>query len=156
MTKLMTILFDLSFFTCTGQTSKSKDEDGLLKKILIDPSPQEIEEILSDLRKQDLSPKSVVIHDSILLSNGNSLYILSHKVESKIHYGAVIIPQHNDIKKLPVIVFATGGDGMHKEFDISRDFNHPAARFPSFLGEGFDTKFIVIIPSFRRSAEHTS
>ena len=45
--------------------------------------------------------------------------------------------------------FATGGDGMHTEFNISQDFNHAAALFPSFMGEGFDNKFIVVIPSFR-------
>jgi dipeptidyl aminopeptidase/acylaminoacyl peptidase len=55
----------------------------------------------------------------------------------------------NTARKLPVIVFATGGDGMHKEFNISEDFNHAAAQFPSFLGEAFDDKFIVSIPSFR-------
>ena len=138
-----------SFVCCIGQTSKSKDEESLIKKILIDPSPQEIKEVLFDLRKQDLSPKGVVIHDSIVLSNTNRLYILSHEVEGNKHYGAVIIPDHDDIKKLPVIVFATGGDGMHTEFDISQSFNHHAAQFPSFLGEGLDKKFIVVIPSFR-------
>lgn len=149
MTRLMVILLALSTFTCTGQTSKSKDEESLIRKILIDPSPQEIKEILSDLRKQDLSPKGVVIHDSILLSNSNKLYILSHKVEGLAHYGAVIIPTNSNGKKLPVIVFATGGDGMHKEFDISQDFNHSTVQFPSFLGEGFDNKFIIAVPSFR-------
>lgn len=145
----MVILFALSAFTCTGQTSKRNNEEGLIRKILIDPSHQEIKEILSDLRKQDLYPREVVIHDSILLSNSNKLYILSHQVEGLTHYGAVIIPANRNGKKLPVIVFATGGDGFHKEFDISQDFNHPAAQFPSFLGEEFDDKFIVVIPSFR-------
>lgn len=145
----MVILLALSALTCTGQTSKSKDEESLIRKILIEPSPQEIKEILYELRKQDLSPKAVIIHDSILLSNSNKLYILSHQVEGLTHYGAVIIPANSNDKKLPIIVFATGGDGMHKEFDISHDFNHSAVQFPSFLGEEFDDKFIVAIPSFR-------
>lgn len=149
MKKLTVILLALSSLTCTGQTSKSKDEEGLIRKILIDPSSQEIKEILSDLRKQDLSPKGVVIHDSILLSNSNKLYVLSHRVEGLTHYGAVIIPANSHGKKLPLIVFATGGDGMHKEFDISQDFNHASAQFPGLLGEEFDRKFIVVIPSFR-------
>lgn len=149
MTRLMVILYALSFFTCMGQTSKSCDEDSLIRKILIGPSPREIREILYDLRKQDLSPKEVVFHDSLLLSNSNKLYILSHKVEGLTHFGAVIIPANSNGKKLPVIVFATGGDGMHKEFDIIQDFNHPAVQFPSMLGEELDNKFIVAIPSFR-------
>lgn len=149
MKKLLAILFALSAITCTGQTSKSKDEESLIRNLLIDPSPHEISEILFDLRKQDLTPREVVIHDSILLSNSNNLYILSHKVEGLTHYGAVIIPANSNEKKLPIIVFATGGDGMHKEFDISQDFNHPAVQFPSFLGEEYDNKFIILIPSFR-------
>lgn len=149
MIKLMVILFAVSPFMGVAQTSKSKDEESLIKKILIDPSPQEIKDVLFDLRRQDLSTKDVVLHDSIILSNTNRLYILSHKVEDNRHYGAVIIPSRSDIKKLPVIVMATGGDGIHIEFNISQDFNHPAAQFPSFLGERLDTKFMVVIPSFR-------
>lgn len=149
MKRLMVILFALSFFTCAAQTSKSSDEEVLLKKILIDPTPQEIKEIVSDLRRQDLSPRDIVIHDSVLLSNSNTLYVLSHKVEGLTHYGAVIFPKKSGVQKLPLIVFATGGDGMHKQFDISQDFNQPAVQFPNFLGEGFDDKFIIVIPSFR-------
>lgn len=149
MKRLMVILYAFTYFTCTGQPSKSADEESLIKRILIEPSPQETKTILSDLRKQDLSPREVVIHDSILLSNSNRLYILSHKIEGLTHYGAVIIPPKSSKKKLPVIVFATGGDGMHKQFDITQDFNHPAVQFPGFLGEGLDDKFIIVIPSFR-------
>ncbi len=149
MTRLMVILYAFSFSACIAQTSKSSGEEGLIRKILIDPCPQEIKEVLNDLRKQDLSPERVVIHDSTLLSNSNKLYILSHKIERLTHYGAVIIPANTGDKKLPIIVFATGGDGMHKEFDISQDFNHPAVQFPGFLGDKFDHKFIVVIPCFR-------
>lgn len=149
MKRLMVILFTLSYFTCVAQTSKSTNEETLLRKILMDPTPQEIKEILNDLRKEDLSPRDIVIHDSVLLSNSNTLYVLSHKVDGLTHYGAVIIPKKSKALKLPVIVFATGGDGMHKEFDISQDFNQTAVQFPNFLGEGFDDKFIIIIPSFR-------
>lgn len=149
MKKLTVILFALSSFTCIAQASKSKDEESLIAKILIDPSPREIKDVLVGLREQDLSPRDIVVHDTIVLSNTNKLYVLSHKVEGNIHYGAVIIPARSDIRKLPLIVFATGGDGMNTGFDVSQDFNHDAARFPSFLGEGFDNRFMVVIPSFR-------
>lgn len=149
MMRLMFILCALSFVICQAQISKNIDEEDLVNKVLIEPSPQEVEAILQHLRKQDLSPKDVIIHDAILLSNSNKLYVLSHKVEGLTHFGAIIIPAKNKGKKLPVIIFATGGDGMNKEFDISRDFNHSEAQFPSFLGEELDAKFIVVIPSFR-------
>ncbi|AUP80052.1 alpha/beta hydrolase family protein [Flavivirga eckloniae] len=149
MKKLILILFTLSAFISNGQIEKSKKEEDLIKKILTDPSSEEIQEVLFDLRKQDLSPKNVVIQDSMQLSNTNILYIISHEVNGSTHYGAVIIPNRDHLKKLPVIVFATGGDGMHNQFDITQDFNHNAAQFPSFLGEELDKEFIVVIPSFR-------
>lgn len=143
------IVFSLLTFICAGQTSDKANEESLITKVLADPSAQEIQEVLSELRKLDLTPRDVVVHDSVLLSNSNTLYIISHRVEGLIHYGAVIVPANSYTSKLPVIVFTTGGDGMHKEFDISQDFNHSAVQFPGFLGGGFDTKFIVAIPSFR-------
>jgi len=111
--------------------------------------PWEIEDVLTDLHAQDLSPKEVVINDSITLSNSNSLYVLSHKVGGHTHYGAIIVPPGSKHKKLPVIIFATGGDGMHSAFDISQDFNHAAVQFPHFLGDNLDEQFIVVIPGFR-------
>lgn len=149
MKNWMVILFVLSAVSGKAQLSKSKNEQGMIAKTLMDPSPQEVREILSDLRKQDLTPAEVVVHDSIQLSNSNNLYVLSHKVEGLTHYGAVIIPSDPRFRKLPVIVFAAGGDGMHKEFNISQDFNHAAVQFPDFLGGEMDKKFIIVIPSFR-------
>ena len=149
MTRLMVILFVLAFFTSAGQNSKDPNEEDVISRILMEPTPEEIDEVLSNVRRRDLTPKDVVVHDSILLSNSNTLYLLSHKIDERTHYGAVIIPANSIGKRLPIIVFATGGDGMHKEFNISQDFNQPAVQFPSFLGEEFDHKFIVVIPSFR-------
>jgi dipeptidyl aminopeptidase/acylaminoacyl peptidase len=149
MKNLMVIIFVLLSLSCTGQATKSNDDESMIRKVLMDPSPEEISEILSGLRKQDLTPVDVVVHDSIDLSNSNRLYILSHKVEGLTHYGAAIIPSDPKQTKLPVIVFATGGDGMHKEFDISQDFNHTAVQFPDFLGGELDKNFILVIPSFR-------
>lgn len=149
MKNSLLIVFSLFAFICIGQTSNKANEEHLITNVLAEPSAREIAEILSGLRKLNLAPREVVIHDSILLSNSNKLYVLSHTVEGLTHYGAVIVPANGNTGKLPVVVFATGGDGMHKEFDISQDFNHPAVQFPGFLGEDLDIKFIVVIPSFR-------
>ncbi len=149
MKRLPLILLILFALTCKGQPSQSKDEENLIRKILADPSPEEIEKVISGLREQNLSPHAVVVQDTIILSNANRLFILSHKVEGNDHYGAVIIPDRSDVKKLPVIVFATGGDGIHTQFDIQQDFNHKATQFPNFLGKDLDKEFVVVIPSFR-------
>ncbi|MEX0316275.1 MAG: alpha/beta hydrolase family protein [Allomuricauda sp.] len=147
--KTSLLLFALTLtIRLTGQTTNNTNDDRIAQ-VLAEPSDQEIAEVLSELRKQDLTPKEVVLHDSILLSNSNKLYILSHEAEGLTHYGAIVVPTKNKSNKLPVIVFATGGDGMSKEFNVDWDFNHAAAKFPSFLGEKLDDKFIVVIPSFR-------
>ncbi|MDN5202760.1 prolyl oligopeptidase family serine peptidase [Fulvivirgaceae bacterium BMA10] len=149
MNRLLVILFTLSSLTCLGQETKNNSEEILINKILADPSPREIKKVLSGLRKQNLSPRNVTIHDSIALSNANTLYILSHVVEGNKHYGAVIIPDHSKMKKMPVLILATGGDGMHTQFDITQDFNHSAAQFPNLIGSDLDNEFIIVIPSFR-------
>ena len=38
---------------------------------------------------------------------------------------------------------------MNKQFNPVTDFSHSAVQFPEFLGNGLDTAFIVVIPSFR-------
>ncbi len=147
---MKTILFALTtlcFVSSFGQSSQ--DEETRLKRILVDPSPAEISAVLTDLRQQDLSPKKVVVHDSIDLTNTNRLYVVSHQVEDRLHYGAIILPIRANRKHLPVIIFATGGDGMSTAFDITQDFNHGSAQFPSFLGKDLDTTAVVVIPSFR-------
>jgi len=149
MKNLILILFVISPFISLGQTSKNETEKALLNRVLVEPSAKEIRKALRNSRKLNLSPKEVVIHDSIVLSNTNRLYVLSHEVQGNTHYGAIIIPASNNIEKLPVIIFATGGDGMHTQFNIAQDFNHKAVQFPHFLGEGFDDSYMVVIPSFR-------
>ncbi|WP_422083367.1 alpha/beta hydrolase family protein [Ulvibacterium sp.] len=149
MYKIVIAVLLLHPIFCKGQKSKIDDKDTLLQKIISDPSQQEIDDTLFKLKQRDLSPKNVLIHDSIVLANTNTLYVLSHIVEDNTHYGAVIVPKRKDDLKLPIIIFATGGDGIHTEFDISTDFNHRAVQFPSFLGENLDEEFMVVIPSFR-------
>ncbi len=143
---MLPVLF--SFFFCAGQTSKDNEET-LLKKILVDPSAGEIRKVLAERRRLALSPKNIIVHDSIELLNSNRLYVLSHSIEGCRHYGAIVIPGRPDQRKLPVVIFATGGDGIHTRFDLTQDFNHKAARFPNFLGSDLDSNSIIVIPSFR-------
>lgn len=143
---LLTVIFPV---VCCGQATDKLDEEALIKRILAEPSPEEIKMIIKDLKKMNLSPQNVITHDSVILANGNQLYILSHVLKGKRHYGAVIVPGKVSIEKLPVMIMATGGDGVHTQFDITQDFNHHAVRFPQFLGPGLDDKFMVVIPSFR-------
>ncbi len=141
------LLFQSVF--CQEQKSNTNNEEILLQEILSDPSQEEIDDVLFNLRQKEISAKNITVHDSIVLENNNKLYVLSHIVEGNRHYGVVIFPEKVIDNKLPAVILATGGDGMHTKFDIANDFNHKATQFPNFLGNGLDQKFIVIIPSFR-------
>ena len=149
MNKLFVLLTVIFPVVCNGQATGSFDEEALMQRILAEPAPEEIKTIMKDLKKMNLSPKNVVLHDSVILANGNRLYILSHLLKGKRHYGAVIIPGKVSAEKIPVVIMATGGDGVHTQFDITQDFTHHAVRFPQFLGPALDDKFMVVIPSFR-------
>jgi dipeptidyl aminopeptidase/acylaminoacyl peptidase len=133
---------------CAGQLKTNTVNGDVIKKVLAEPTSDEISNVLAEMRRLDLKPKDITIHDTLTLTNSNQLFVISHTVEGQKHYGAIIIPQ-TTTKKLPVIILATGGDGMHKEFDITQDFNHAAIHFPAFLGGTLDKQFIVVIPSFR-------
>lgn len=148
MTRLLFFLLAIISIRSTAQESQTKDEV-ILANILSKPTVEEKDGLLSSLRQQDLSPEQILVHDSVPLTNGNTLFILSHAVMGNRHYGAVVLPDRKNTAKLPVVILATGGDGMHKNFDIASDFNHPAAQFPSFLGPSLDQEFVVVIPSFR-------
>src|SRR5262245_55433745 len=119
MKHLLTFLFVLLCICTFGQTS-NETEASLLKRILAEPSEQEINAVLAERRALDLSPKEVVVRDTTTLANGNRLYILSHRVEGRLHYGAVIVPTTSGRRKLPVVIFATGGDGMSTAFDFTQ------------------------------------
>ena len=151
MTMNKFLFLSLVFFPlfCCGQSANQPGEETLIQQILAKPSSGEIRKVRKYLRQMDLSPKEVFTHDSIVLSNGNRLYVLSHLSEGKRHYGAVIIPANSSFEKLPVMIMATGGDGMHTQFNIAQDFNHQVVQFPQFLGQPLDDTFIVVIPSFR-------
>ncbi len=145
MKKLLTLTFFLCSSYCLAQTSNEK----LISKTLIEPSAKEIKEILKELRQKNLSPSNVLIHDTILLENNNRTYILSHVTDGNRHYGAVVLPDKKNLRETPALIMATGGDGMHTQFDVAQDFSHEAVKFPEFLGGNFDKEFAVIIPSFR-------
>ena len=129
--------------------SKSQSPNDLIKEVLSEPSKEEIDQALRISRQKDLSPKDVRMEDSMKLSNANTLYVLSHLVENRKHYGVVIVRALLPAEKLPVIVMATGGDGMHNQFNLTEDFNHGKVVFPELIGESVDRHFMIVVPSFR-------
>ena len=98
MYRLITILITCLSFGASAQDATT-DHDGLIKKVLKDPSKREVQNILADIRKNDLSPKSVVVHDTIPLTNGNLLFVISHNIQGRVHFGAVVTPPKQNKKK---------------------------------------------------------
>jgi cephalosporin-C deacetylase-like acetyl esterase len=146
--QLSVILLALTCVLCQGQHA-SKPEASIPERILVNPTEAEIREVVRIQRAKDLRPKDVRLVDTVALSNGNKLFILSHQVGENVHYGAVILPSGHQASKHPIVILATGGDGMHGDFDIAQDFNHKASQFPNLLGAELDQSAIVVIPSFR-------
>lgn len=146
--QLSVIFLILACVPCQGQPT-SKPEALIPERILATPTEAEIREVIRIQRAKDLRPKDVRFVDTVALSNGSRLFLLSHQVEGNVHYGAVILPSGNHGGKLPVAILTAGGDGMHGDFDIAQDFNHKASQFPNLLGGDLDQSTIVIIPSFR-------
>lgn len=147
MRKTLIIILSCLSFLGWAQTSPITEE-AALQKVLAEPDKKEVAAVLKEVRQRDLTPRKIVMEDTVDLANGNRLYVISHAVQGRKHYGAVIVPG-NSKTKLPVVVFTTGGDGIHKEFFLEQDFNHKAVQFPSFLGADLDKRYVVVVPSFR-------
>lgn len=125
------------------------DDAEVIARVLARPTQQEVLEVLEALRGTDTSPRDYKLCHKQQLSNGNTLHVVSHTSECGVHYGAVVFPQQPPAVRLPVVIFTAGGDGVHTVLDVGADFNHSAVQFPAFLGNKFDSRFVVVIPSFR-------
>lgn len=131
-----------------NEPSNTLSQD-IVKRVLAEPTADEIQNVLDALRQQSLLPTEVVSEKFVKLTNGNQLTVVSHRIAGRLHYGAVVVPPSSGSEKLPVILMACGGDGMSPDVDVATIFNQRAVQYPQFLGGGLDAKCIVAIPSFR-------
>ncbi len=108
------------------------------------PDEAELSAVRADWASRDFSAAGGMVELEEAFSMGGSpttLSIVSHQVEGMRHYGAIIVPDRDDAERLPIMVFAHGGDdGVSVESTL---FILTVA-----LGEMRDD-FVYVIPSFR-------
>jgi hypothetical protein len=91
----------------------SPELDALFAK----PTRAEIDTVLAQWAKRDLSPRDVqLVHRGVL--GDAEVRILSHRVYGSLHYGAVIVPR--GAAKAPVVVEAKGVSPSYFPLDLSR------------------------------------
>lgn len=101
---------------------------------------EDIEIVLKEWAKRDLSAQSI----EVLVNEEDSGFLLvKHKLNNAIHYGAILLPQGEDLSNAPVMIVL---DGLNQE-KPSMDLNsHPKSGYARLDPY---TKFIKIFPSFR-------
>ena len=108
------------------------------------PDEAELAAVRADWASRDFSAASGMIELEEAYSMGGiptTLRIVSHQVEGVRHYGAIVVPDRAGDERLPIMVFAHGGDeGVSVESTL---FILTIA-----LGEMTDD-FVYVIPSFR-------
>ena len=108
------------------------------------PDEAELSAVRADWASRDFSAAGGMVEFEEPFSLGGSpttLSIVSHLVEGIRHYGAIVVPDRADAERLPIIVYAHGGDdGVSVEETL---FILTIA-----LGEMRDD-FVYVIPSFR-------
>ena len=108
------------------------------------PEEAELSAIRADWATRDISPAGGTVEFEEPFSMGGSpttLRIVSHQVAGVRHFGAIVVPRGAGTDRLPIMLFAHGGDdGVSVESTL---FILTIA-----LGEMRD-EFIYVIPSFR-------
>ncbi len=115
-----------------------------LEVLFAPPEEAELSAVRADWATRDVSPAGGTVEFEEPFSMGGSpttLRIVSHQVAGVRHFGAVVVPSSAGTERLPILVFAHGGDdGVSVESTL--------LILTIALGEMRDD-FIYVIPSFR-------
>ena len=104
----------------------------------------ELAEVRADWAARDLSPAAGTVELEEAYSLGGTpttIRIVSHLVDGARHYGAIVAPRGAGAERLPILVFAHGGDtGVSVENTLF---------IPTFILGELRDDFVYVIPSFR-------
>lgn len=104
----------------------------------------ELSAVRSDWAGRDLSPAGGTVELEEAHSLGGTpatVRIVSHRVDGVRHYGAIVAPRVAGAERLPILVFAHGGDtGVSVE---------DALLIPTFILGELRDDFVYVIPSYR-------
>ncbi|RAW00567.1 alpha/beta hydrolase family protein [Pseudochryseolinea flava] len=115
-----------------------------LSELFAPVTQMEIDTIRHAWHNKNFSPKNIQIEFQQREPNGDTLYVVSHIVESKRHYGLIRIPAGLDITSAPILMALHGGG-------VETDVLEPEylKRIASTACRDVLNKYIVIAPSFR-------
>ena len=104
-------------------------------------TPADLERVQADWENRDLRARNVkVIHEEG--RDGFTLLIVRHDVSSRAHFGAIFVPDVDDLSNVPVVVLPDGLEQNNPVFDLELNIR----KFQSYEPlKGF----IKILPAFR-------
>lgn len=103
---------------------------------------KDTQSVLTAWKERDLSPKDVqIIIDE--QGEGFRLLLIKHNVLGSTHFGAIILPDTNDLTNVPVLILPSG---LNQE--------NPTIKLDSYVASNYRqvapySGFIKVIPSFR-------
>lgn len=112
-----------------------------LTELLKEPSDEELDEVISEWKNKDFSPKNVEVVYAKELPNGDSIKVISHFVNGSKHYGAIRIPDNLEIQAAPILMELEGGGTGVDVSKISTLTGRKCGRQRN--------SFISILPSYR-------
>ena len=142
-TGVQTLSVTASGATVTVRGHAVSVEDSL--DVLFAPVDEsELAEVRADWAARDLSPAGGTVELEEAYSLGGTpttVRIVSHLVDGARHYGAIVAPRGAGAERLPILVFAHGGDtGVSVENTLF---------IPTFILGELRDDFVYVIPSFR-------
>lgn len=104
-------------------------------------SPADVQRVLADWRARDLGARNVtVIQEED--RDGFRLIVLRHDVSSRAHFGAILLPDVEDLSAAPVVVLPDGLEQYNPRFDL--DLNIRKYQSLDYL-----KGYVKILPAFR-------
>jgi hypothetical protein len=112
-----------------------------IKELLIEPTLDELSEIIVEWQHKDFTPSDVLEVYKEEMLNGDSIKVISHLVNGLLHYGAIRIPKGLDIQTAPILLeLEGGGTGL----DVSK-----TSTLTSGKCKQERNNYISILPSYR-------
>lgn len=122
-------------------------EDINIGGLMEDPTPEEIRLALNDVKRRDRSVQGLIEEDTFTVFLGEYLgmaRIVSHVVDNNRHYGGIIVPETDQMEKLPVLIYLEGFDQQFPAVWINQK-----NLLLKQVNERYWHKFVIVIPSFR-------
>lgn len=142
------VIFPLFVCLLVGCDAAGPNDDRTIEGVDFDrlfapPTAAELEVVERDWARRDVSVRGYTVVDTMqarLAGVSSEVRIVSHTVDGRRHYGAVLAPAGAAPGSLPVLVYLHGGDG-----GVSLD----EVMLVLGIAPALARSFVVVVPSFR-------